>query len=286
MTDGYRSRAYSLTPIRPIALDDLTRLGRDNDGGYVVSRRSIERTRVLLSFGVSDDWSFERDFATSAPEVRLLAFDGSISPRTFSHRALFGLLYAGRGLVRGRVSEVREGVRDATEQRALQADFHSFFSAPRHQFLSSFVGDRSAFGRITLQEIFDRYVEPYSAAEQADVFIKMDIEGAEYRVLPTLYGAANRISGLAIEFHDCDLLWERFVEITARLQESFVVVHVHGNNYDPLIPGTTTPRTLEVTFINRSLVPPTAPWSEARFPIDGLDQPNNRTRDDYHLSFA
>ena len=284
MTDSPRGETYSLARIHPVAIDDLARLGRDNDGGYVISRRCVAQTRVLLSFGVGDDWSFERDFVSSAPEVQVVAFDGNVSPQTFSRRALFGLLRAGRGLVRRRVNEVKEAIRDAKKQRALHADFHTFFSSPKHRFVSMFVGDWSSPNRITWDEVFDRYVG--STGDQADVFVKMDVEGAEYRVLPALYSSASRINGLAIEFHDCDLLWERFVEITARLQESFVVVHVHGNNCDFLIPGTTTPRTLEVTFLNRALVSPAAPLSEARFPIDGLDQPNEPTRDDYRLSFA
>ena len=41
---------------------DLIRLGQDNDGGYLVEKKSTEKTKNLISFGLADDWSFEKDF--------------------------------------------------------------------------------------------------------------------------------------------------------------------------------------------------------------------------------
>jgi hypothetical protein len=53
---------YDLNRFHPIQMDNLIRLGRDWDGGYVVSKDQIEKTETLLSFGINDDWSFEIDF--------------------------------------------------------------------------------------------------------------------------------------------------------------------------------------------------------------------------------
>ena len=41
---------------------DLIRIGRDNDGGYLVEKKSLENTQSLISLGISDDWSFEEQF--------------------------------------------------------------------------------------------------------------------------------------------------------------------------------------------------------------------------------
>ena len=41
---------------------DLIRIGRDNDGGYLVEKKSFENTECLISLGINDDWSFEEDF--------------------------------------------------------------------------------------------------------------------------------------------------------------------------------------------------------------------------------
>jgi hypothetical protein len=41
---------------------DLIRLAKDNDGGYLVTGPSVLKAAVLVSLGINDDWSFERDF--------------------------------------------------------------------------------------------------------------------------------------------------------------------------------------------------------------------------------
>jgi hypothetical protein len=112
----------------------------------------------------------------------------------------------------------------------------------------------------------------------------MDIEGAEYRVLPELLASADRIDGMAIEFHDCDLMAAHVDALLDRLKQHFVVVHVHGNNYGPLISGSTCPRVLEISLLNRRLVDPTELTrpNRSRYPI-GLDQPNRPDRPDYAL---
>jgi hypothetical protein len=66
----------------PIELEDLVRIGRDFDGGYVLSERHIENTNILLSFGIRDDWSFEEDFSTKK-EITVYSYDYSITDEPF-----------------------------------------------------------------------------------------------------------------------------------------------------------------------------------------------------------
>lgn len=53
------------------------RLGRKNDGGYVIAELPLEYD-CLLSCGISDDISFEVDFMRKYPNVPCYAFDGTI----------------------------------------------------------------------------------------------------------------------------------------------------------------------------------------------------------------
>ena len=48
--------------LNPIKLENLIRIGKQNDGGYVVREQDIYATDVLVSLGVSFDWSFEKDY--------------------------------------------------------------------------------------------------------------------------------------------------------------------------------------------------------------------------------
>ena len=52
----------------------LIRLGRDNDGGYLVGSKTIKETKSLLSFGILDDCSFENDFKKKN-SVEVFCFD-------------------------------------------------------------------------------------------------------------------------------------------------------------------------------------------------------------------
>ena len=40
----------------------LIRLGKKNDGGYLVGIQTVNASTHLISLGIRDDWSFEKDF--------------------------------------------------------------------------------------------------------------------------------------------------------------------------------------------------------------------------------
>ena len=67
----------SLTPLL-INNDELIRIGRIHDGGYVLSNKLIENTDLLVSFGINADWSFEKDFKTKR-DITIHAFDFSVT---------------------------------------------------------------------------------------------------------------------------------------------------------------------------------------------------------------
>ena len=55
-----------------------TRIGKDNDGGYIICEiPNIEYT-ILLAGGIESDISFEEDFLKRYPTVKCFAFDGTI----------------------------------------------------------------------------------------------------------------------------------------------------------------------------------------------------------------
>jgi hypothetical protein len=276
----------SLAPFRPLAVADLIRVGRDGDGGYVISERSCASAGVVVGLGIETDWSFEAAFLERNPRARAVGVDGSVSREIFRNRgirsALGAAVHAGRGrfrTARERVAESRECFRHA---RALE----SFFGS-RGRFIDRFIGERDTPVSLSWRSLRAAVAAVQGRSEPADVFVKMDIEGAEYRVLPEVLEDSEVITGMAIEFHDLDLLWERFAELMARMEEDFAVVHLHGNNYLPLIAGTAIPRTLEVSVMHRRLLadvdrnlPPRA------YPLEGLDQPNAPNRPDYPLEFG
>lgn len=276
---------FHLAPFRPVALDDLVRVGRAFDGGYVISRRSLQAARVLVGLGINGDWSFESDFVAANPAVRVVGVDGSVSANVFRRwsagRAARGALAAARG----DLAAARRGVREAAEHLQLSRELPRFFDGERHRFVQRFITDTDGPSSLTWRALVAEHLPPAPTDGRPDVFVKMDIEGSEYRVLPDLLADGARITGMAIEFHDCDLLWERFEEFMAAASAHFHVAHLHGNNYVPLIAGTRTPRVLELSLVNRRLVEGAPAPSAAAFPLAGLDAPNDPARPDYPLEF-
>ena len=47
---------------KPIYIDnnDLIRIGSLNDGGYILSKNLTKNLNLLISFGISDNWDFEK----------------------------------------------------------------------------------------------------------------------------------------------------------------------------------------------------------------------------------
>jgi hypothetical protein len=65
--------------LQSFAQDELVRIGRDNDGGYVVSKIALEKSDVLFSGGYGNDFSFENAFVSRFPEKKAVIFDYSIT---------------------------------------------------------------------------------------------------------------------------------------------------------------------------------------------------------------
>ena len=71
-----------LSDFRPVACDQLGRVGNRNDGGYVVPLQAVTAAGALLSFGLSHDWTFERDFKHRNPGAIVHCYDHTVSLRT------------------------------------------------------------------------------------------------------------------------------------------------------------------------------------------------------------
>lgn len=69
---------------QPFQCDDIVRLGKDNDGGYLVNYADVLKSKNLLSFGIGSDISFEKDFIR-LNDVQLQSFDETkMSPENVS----------------------------------------------------------------------------------------------------------------------------------------------------------------------------------------------------------
>lgn len=62
----------------------LCRLGKDNDGGYVIPEKALQEADVVMGYGIQDDSSFEES-ASRIYGKRSYGFDGSVALDTICH---------------------------------------------------------------------------------------------------------------------------------------------------------------------------------------------------------
>ncbi|MDR1683775.1 MAG: hypothetical protein LBS25_10390 [Candidatus Symbiothrix sp.] len=278
---------YNLKKLHPILVEDLIRVGRDIDGGYVLSAGQIEKTEILLSFGINDDWSFEADFCKRvqmqrnklnlSKEMQLHAFDYSSKPSNFLRMSLKNFAASLVNILICKISKAKERGRTAKCFFMLFVAFKRFFQRKlHHNFYPKFLGEKDDKMFIRLDTVFKNLPEE---PKDLSVFIKMDIENWEYKTLPQLVPFFNKINGLAVEFHELDIAGEKFEEIMDLFSTRFDIAHVHGNNYGGLIYDTKLPMVLEITFINKAMGADSNILSPHQYPIKGLDFPNDKTED-------
>lgn len=256
----------ALAWLAPTKVDRLMRLGGDHDGGYVIPEGSIRNAKVLVALGVGASWQFEKDAKALNPSLRVHAYDHTVSDKLFA-RQYFAEIAA---FLTGKVTF--EKVR---RRRRRLRDYRSFFGREATHFRQR-IHDRCDTQSVDLDTVFER-------AGDGDIFVKMDIEGAEYRVIDQLMAHSDKITGLIVEFHDTGPLREPFERCMRLLLQRFKVVHIHANNFG-LTYRDGFPEALEITLARADLVQ--GVQTRTQLPIPGLDQPNDPMRPDYQLTFA
>ncbi|MCR4555245.1 MAG: hypothetical protein K5766_00325 [Alphaproteobacteria bacterium] len=137
----------------------FVRLGRDNDGGYVVPVAALELSDALMGYGIGDDISFERDFSQR--------FD----------KPSFGF--------------------DCGVQNIETGD-------SRCHFFSECIGTSKC---LFSNQVSSGHISTFSNQLQRmgligkKIFVKMDIEGAEFDVIDDILSHVKNITGIVLEIH-------------------------------------------------------------------------------------
>jgi hypothetical protein len=214
----------------------LIRMGRDLDGGYVMSHLPfIQPYDLLLGAGVGGDISFELQFCDTYFSVQCFLFDGTLNQLPEGQRD------------HPRIHHVQKNI--GPEETALETNLHSYFQ--KHN----------------------------------NIFLKMDIEGAEYPWLYTLSETQlSKLAQIVIEFHNPQSALHQ--EVFNKLNKTHYLVHIHGNNHEGFTEhhNIMTPLVFECTYLNKKFFhqPPTLNTQ----PLPGpLDFPNNIDKPDLDLNY-
>ena len=235
---------------------DLISIGSRFVGGYLVEKKSYEDSEFLLSLGICDDWNFEVDFRKP-----FLGIDNQLSKKFLSKKIFI------------KACRVIMNPLKYNSYRTLYVYLKKlyFYLLNSNFFKRAFVSNFDSAKTISLSKII-------SSVKKRNIFLKIDIEGSEYRILKEILENENIIEGLVIEFHDVDLHLDKILNFID--QTILKLVHFHPNNYggtdkngDPLI--------IELTFAKTPKIisnkPPSYPHN--------LDAPNNNKEDDIKVKF-
>ena len=112
------------------------------------------------------------------------------------------------------------------------------------------------------------------------IFLKIDIEGSEYRVLDDLIRYQDKITGLVIEFHNIDLHIQKILNFLKNFKLN--LVHIHGQNPggEDYLDCNGDPTQIELTFSSYSRYISNNPCIPSL-----LDQPSDPRYGDINLKF-
>jgi len=74
-------------------LSNLIRIGRESDGGYVIDKRVIYKTKTIITCGLEAEWSFEKEFQKFNNNCKIIAFDHTVTNKFWIKRFFKDFLY-------------------------------------------------------------------------------------------------------------------------------------------------------------------------------------------------
>ena len=106
--------------------------------------------------------------------------------------------------------------------------------------------------------------------------------GNEYRILDQIIKYQDQLTGLVIEFHNCDLMFEKIKLFIEKL--NLDLVHIHVNNFG-ILTKEGFPTVLELTFSPKKYNSKRSE-NDNNFPKRSIDQPNNKIHEDIDIVFC
>tara|TARA_Y100001970_G_scaffold274499_1_gene374322 strand:- start:3300 stop:4097 length:798 start_codon:yes stop_codon:yes gene_type:complete len=259
----------SLNYLIPNKVDDLIRLGNKRDAGYIVTESSLNNCNFLISFGMAENFTIERDFLNSNLEKKVHIYDHTINKSYFFKRiykSIKRLLY-----FKSNIKNILNKIQD-------YKDYKNIIKDTRVKHFKEKIGPENFENITSFKKVINRL------QNQDKIFLKSDIEGDEFKFLKNLIDYTDKIHLMVIEFHYLDKHRNLFKEIILDLKKNFYLIHLHGNNYtDYCIDG--LPKVLEITFINKKYYNIKNGEYNLSFPIKNLDFPNVENEKDLEFSF-
>ncbi len=263
-----------LNLIQPVRIEPKLRLGREYDGGYVLSEKLLKESDLLISLGINNEWSFESDFFKKKDNSTLLMFDDQFGSKAIYLNVLKGFIAS---FYRIGNSQVRNSLKN--NLKLLNSWFDFIKSNPfRVKYLKARIGRNIENNEISLGDI----ILKFGIKNKQNVLLKIDIEGSEYEIIEEIVENNQYFSGIIIEFHDLHSRPQLFIEMIGLLKSKFAIEHVHFNNYTPF--NGFISDALELTLIHNGFYEDQVLFND-KLPLQGYDFACNSQIPDYEINF-
>jgi len=220
VTNAVKQLPDNLDWLIPVDVE-LVRLGDKTDGGYLIPKLALDSADALLSLGLGENWSFDEEWHQFKPNDPVHLYDGTKTKATFP---------------------LPQAVWNRFQPLDLVKMYTDFFQENRRHWVENVGRNR---GETPLATCLERL--------QGDkVFLKSDIEGGEYVILPELLEHSDRIICIAAEFHGVNSNRAQFKSAIMQLKEKYEIVHVHANITQPFGPEGLT-EAIEITLLKKDL---------------------------------
>ena len=247
-----------------IKLSNLIRIGPKTDGGYIIDKRVLNKTNILITCGLNDDWEFEKNFLKKKPTTQIIAFDHTVNQDFWIKRFkkdIISLLL----LRKLRISKILDIFK--------YINYCLFFSKNKKHYIKKIVFKKKNEKEITIPTILENYEK---------VFLKIDIEGDEYEILNDIKKSSEKIIFLVIEFHDLHKNINKIKKFLKGLD--LKIIHIHANNYGD-IDKYSNPKVIELSLLNTKKIKVKNVFSKRKYPIVNLDYKNFKRRNEIKIKF-
>ena len=235
---------------RPQSEYELMRLGRNNDGGYLISKNSLSSSEYLIALGIGSDWSFEKDFNKKNQNTKIFCYDSN-SILKYCIKSLF--FYITMIFKRRSIFKILSSFYNIIDYFIIRRKFNFIEKEVSYNFINEVFKDKN------------------------NIFLKIDIEGSEYRILDEILIHQEKVTGMVVEFHFCDIMIERIEKFIEKF--NLKLIHIHANN-SAFIDLNGDPCLMEITFCKD----PKVVGSKNILPHK-FDMKNSEDMDDIKLNF-
>lgn len=253
----------SLELIRPQIVGVMQRIGSKNDGGYVIPKK-IKKVGTIVSFGLGDDWSFEKELLKLGIVKKFVFYDHTVSTKGLITR------------LKSRITKRGFSFSALSFRMLILVRYIVDFKIKKYSHIAKKItASENNFLETNLLAVSDSVLDN-------EFILKIDIEGSEYLVIDQLCSITQRVPLLIIEFHDTETNQTYFEQSLKKLLQWYVICHVHANNYE-LLGKNGIPQALEITFGRKDIYQ--GDLFTGSLPIADLDSPSCAHRPDHKLQF-